>query len=224
MVRSVLDNPIWHSLTTRHAKLAIGSGSVRRYPATVTPFAAVRDTESSTEEELKALVSVGERVGVLAVVPQWSQEWSIVHSFMIRQYVWQGGDLPASPSVVGLDDSDIGAMTALTELVYPAYFRHETARLGRYFGIKRGDVLCAMGGIRMAMDGYQEISAVCTHPDFRGQGNATVVTAHLVRHVTGQGDVPFLHTEADNVVAQAVYEKLGFRLNQELPFSVVERV
>ena len=37
----VLDAPIWHSLVGPHAHLALAKGRARRYPAQVSPFAAV---------------------------------------------------------------------------------------------------------------------------------------------------------------------------------------
>jgi len=110
----------------------------------------------------------------------------------------------------------------LTALVYPHYFREETAKLGDYFGIFDGETLCSMAGIRFAMNGYQEISAICTHPDYRGRGYAARLTHHLIHKITNEGDTPFLHTESDNP-AKAMYEKLGFELHQELPFKVFER-
>lgn len=115
-------------------------------------------------------------------------------------------------------------MLELTALVYPSYFRAGTARLGDYFGVIKNGQLCAMAGIRMNFDGHQEISAVCTHPDSRGKGLASLLSLHLVHRITKSGDVAFLHTESDNSAAQSVYERLGFTLRKKLPFMVVDRV
>lgn len=114
-------------------------------------------------------------------------------------------------------------MLELTALVYPAYFRKGTAELGDYFGIIQEGQLCAMAGIRMAFDGHQEISAVCTHPDHRGKGYASRLTKHLVHHIQRKGDIAFLHTESDNLQARRVYESIGFRLRAMLPFYIVVR-
>ena len=45
--------------------------------------------------------------------------------------------------------------------------------MGSYYGVRscNGELL-AMGGERLQLDGYSEISALCTHPSFRGQGFA----------------------------------------------------
>lgn len=189
----------------------------------MTPFVAVENGDEL--EDLNGLVAPGETVGILSVYPSLvAPDWDTVHVLSVHQYVWTEGELPDSPDVRLLTAADIPAMLELTSLVYPAYFRAETALLGDYFGVVRDGHLCAMGGIRMAMDGHQELSAICTHPDARGQGLAAQVTAQLVRHVLDQGDLAFLHTESDNVSAQALYEKLGFQKRAELPFTVARRL
>ena len=63
-------------------------------------------------------------------------------------------------------------MVALTDLVFPGFFRPRTLEMGSYFGIYDGSRLAAMAGERMRLDGYQELSAVCTHPDYTGRGYA----------------------------------------------------
>ena len=39
--------------------------------------------------------------------------------------------------------------------------------LGSYLGIRHAGTLIAMAGERMRLDGFTEISAVCTHPGYR---------------------------------------------------------
>ena len=56
--------------------------------------------------------------------------------------------------------------------------------------------LIAMGGERLQLDGYSEISAVCTHPSFRGQGFAARLIWHLVRNHRCDGLVSWLHVAA----------------------------
>jgi ribosomal protein S18 acetylase RimI-like enzyme len=215
-----LSNPIWHALVSRHANLAIGNGPARRYPPSVTPFMGAIATSPEAAAALADLAEPGERVGILGVLPP--VPWPIAKEIEILQYAW-GGQAQADrdPNAVVLGEEHIPAMLELTALVYPAYFRPGTARLGTYLGFFEGGQLIAMAGTRMALLGFQELSAICTHPDFRGQGLAARLTRHLVREILDQGEVPFLHTESDNP-AQGMYEKLGFRLHQRLPFHVYE--
>ena len=68
------------------------------------------------------------------------------------------------------ESDDIGEMLALVELTRPGPFSVRTVELGGYVGVFDGDRLVAMAGQRLAPPGFREISAVCTHPDFRGRG------------------------------------------------------
>src|SRR5260370_41511035 len=55
---ALLDNPIWNSLATRHAHLAIradiGHGLARRYPAAIGPLSGVHELTSQPDADLSA--------------------------------------------------------------------------------------------------------------------------------------------------------------------------
>src|ERR1700758_3206133 len=57
---ALLDNPIWNSLATRHAHLAIGAdighGLARRYPADIGPLSGVQELTSESYADLAAIV------------------------------------------------------------------------------------------------------------------------------------------------------------------------
>ena len=78
-------------------------------------------------------------------------------------------------------------MVALAALTHPGPFRSHTYRFGTYLGIRVDGVLAAMGGQRMHLPGYREVSAICTHPDFRGRGYARVIVARLVAAIFDEG-------------------------------------
>jgi GNAT superfamily N-acetyltransferase len=65
--------------------------------------------------------------------------------------------------------------------------------MGSYYGVRSCGELIAMGGERLQLDGYSEISALCTHPSFRGQGFAVSLSWHLVRNHRRDGLVSWLH-------------------------------
>lgn len=46
----------------------------------------------------------------------------------------------------------------------------------------------AMTGERMKVDGFEEISAVCTHPDFTGRGCAAQLVKYVSQHFTARHD------------------------------------
>lgn len=222
---SPLDNPIWNALASRHRSYAISYGAAKRYPPTTAPFVAVSEESASAEVDLRGIVDAGEQVAILSVIPELTDGWRVLKAMDLRQYVFPGErGFEPDPEIVALDEHHIPLLLELTALVYPAYFRAGTAQLGQYFGIFDGERLAAMAGIRMAMNGYQEISAVCTHPDYRGQGYAHRLLRHTVGYIRDQGDTPFLHTEADNAAAQAIYDALGFEVRAVLPFRILERV
>ena len=54
-------------------------------------------------------------------------------------------------------------MVALTTLAFPSFFRSRTCEMGSYYGVRSctGELL-AMGGERLQLDGYSEISALCS--------------------------------------------------------------
>jgi predicted GNAT family acetyltransferase len=95
--------------------------------------------------------------------------------------------------------------------------------MGRYIGIYDGNRLVAMAGERLRVDGYQEISAVATHPEFTGRGYAQRLVAEISNAARARGFMPFLHVYRENVRAVSVYERLGFTVRKELPFLHVTR-
>lgn len=218
-----LDNPLWNALTTRQADHGFGGVLCKRFDPVIGPFAAVAESTAEAEMELADLVKPGEQVGLLAVSPPFSDAWAVERDGHILQMVCEDARGEHYPEARLMTPDHVPDMLELTGLVYPAYFRKGTPRLGAYFGVFDGDKLCAMAGERVGMTGYQEISAVCTHPDYTGRGYASRLVNHLVKFITERGDVPFLHVDHDNERAIALYERLGFELRWEIPFWVVSR-
>jgi predicted GNAT family acetyltransferase len=64
---------------------------------------------------------------------------------------------------------------------------------------------------------------VCTHPDYRGEGLATRLSAHVTRAILARGETPFLHAWKDNAGAIALYGKLGYRIRREMNVAVFVR-
>jgi predicted GNAT family acetyltransferase len=95
--------------------------------------------------------------------------------------------------------------------------------LGRYFGIYQDGRLAAMIGERLGTDEHQEMSAICTHPDFNGRGHARRLTAWLSNDTLARGRTPFLHVSHENVRAKHLYEQLGYRVRRDIPFWSLRR-
>ena len=114
-------------------------------------------------------------------------------------------------------------MLELTAMTKPGPFGPRTHELGSFFGIRSGNRLAAMAGERLKVDGYTEVSAVCTHPDHLGKGHAAALMRTVMRGILERGETPFLHSRADNARAIALYERLGFRHREAGHFVVLER-
>jgi predicted GNAT family acetyltransferase len=96
--------------------------------------------------------------------------------------------------------------------------------MGQYLGIRQDGLLVAMAGERLHMTGFCEISAVCTHPDYRGRGYAGALTTMVAEIIIKRGELPFLHVAPTNDVARRLYKKLGFRLRKENQLSILKKL
>jgi ribosomal protein S18 acetylase RimI-like enzyme len=216
----LLDNPMYNALLTEHAAFALGTGLARRFPAEIAPFAGLA---AGGELDLLDLYAPGETAILLGNQPASFDGWEVQKEFDVLQLVHATSPSTSEPSGVRLlSDQDVTAMLALTAIAYPSYFRARTPRLGEYCGVFDGPSLIAMAGIRMRLSGFEEISAICTHPDHRGRGLGAAVTRFMVNEIRRRGHTPFLHTESDNP-AQQMYRKLGFEVRTSLPVKVLAR-
>ena len=212
----MLDNPLWASLTTSHRALAYGGAGALRYPAEVAPFVAVAEAGG----ELGGLVAPGETL--YAVGPRPAGALDDLGT-ILQMVCDRPPPVPDGPRIVELGPAQRADLLALAARVYPHYVRPRTPELGRYLGIYDGATLAAMAGLRMAMPGHRELSAICTHPDHVGRGLARRLLAVLTAEVAAQGDVPFLHVSPNNARAIRLYEQNGYRTRIAIAFAAVRR-
>ncbi|WP_433605092.1 GNAT family N-acetyltransferase [Dactylosporangium sp. CA-139114] len=219
----VLDRAAWASLTGPHAHFALGSGRARRYPADVSPFAAVPPVQDEAVwADLHALVGPGATVllaGDLATPPPG---WTVVAQLDGVQLVATAA-LTTAPDfgAVRLGAADVPEMLDLVARTKPGPLEPGTYRLGNYVGVRHDGALVAMAGERMHPPGWTEISAVCTDPGHRGKGLGTRLVRAVAHGIRERGETPFLHAAADNVGAIRLYESLGFARRRTLPFTVL---
>lgn len=206
-----LDNPVWASLSTRHAPLARRHGAAARYPADIAPFVAVDPDSANAATDLARLIDANESVLMVGPAPAFPPGWAVAAPVPIAQMVcWTPVPAVAGPEITELGASHLPDVLALTALVYPHYFRPRTPEMGRYIGIYVDGALAAMAGERMGFDGHQEISAVCTHPDHTGRGYAQRLVAELTNASFDAARIPFLHVAHDNVRAKSLYQRMGY--------------
>ena len=219
-----LDNPIWASLASRHQSLSRSAGAVVRYPPTFAAFAAVASADADVTAAMASLVESDETVYLLGLVPSLPQSWCLEQLALLAQMTCPSPiAMVDGPEIIELSETHRVDVLALTTLVYPHYFRPRTMELGRYFGIYQQGRLAGMIGERMGMDGYQEISAVCTHPDYNGRGYARHLLAWLSNDNLERGCMPFLHVSQDNLRAMRLYAQNGYHLRCEIPFWSLRR-
>jgi predicted GNAT family acetyltransferase len=112
-------------------------------------------------------------------------------------------------------------MLELTAATEPGPFLAANNPDGSYFGIRASDGrLVAMAGERLPSTAFTEISAVCTHPEFRGHGYARDLTTFLASQILAAGKTPFLHVKSENG-AKVVYQKIGFRFRAAIYLTVI---
>jgi len=219
MIATVLDNPFWNSLRSRHQALARCVGDAARYPEEFAPFLGVANADAAIAEAIASLVAPDEVVYLLGVAPKLPDGWVIEAYAPLAQMICTAS-IPVidGPEVIELSAAHRADVLALTALVYPHYFRPRAMELGRYFGIYQDGRLAAMIGERLGMDALQEISAVCTHPDFHGRGYARRLLALLSNDNLERGRMPFLHVSQQNHRAKSLYEQIGYRHRREIDF------
>lgn len=219
----MIENPIWKSLSTGHANLAIGNENVKRYPSRVAPFVALAEHTQDHLKELETIVEFDETVCLLGEVPS-NHKWDILSSGQIAQMIYSREKLSGCEHTYRkMQILDVPAMMELTDLVFKGYFREGTIDMGRYIGIFGGTQLAAMAGQRFAPEGYREISAVCTHPDFQRRGLAATLVKCLIYLIQKDDETPFLHVNADSP-ARTLYEKMGFETSGFLDVHFIQKV
>ena len=219
-----LDNPFWSSLHGRHRHLAQVAGEVARFPAAYAPFLGVANAGVDAVDALASLVAPEESVYLLGVAPRAPGGWHLEGFADLAQMACTSPiDVIDGPDVIELTEVHRADVLALTALVYPHYFRPRTMELGRYFGVYQDGRLAAMIGERLGTDAYQEMSAICTHPDFNGRGYARRLTALLTNDVLARGRTPFLHVSHANRRAKQLYEQLGYSLRRDIGFWSLRR-
>ena len=233
----LLDDPVWHALTGPHRHFAVatrsdhGAARALRYRVDVAPFAVLRDVtdhrawhdlaELCGPEGRAALESPGSHA--ISSPPGWTVTtvFSLAQMIAPTNGVTPDASLLPTEAPVALGMRDAAEMIALAELTRPGPFTASTVELGGYLGVRRQGRLVAMAGRRMHVPGWIEVSAVCTHPDHRGQGLSRMLTAAVETAIRQQGHRAFLHVLHENTGAVELYRGLGFSTRADMTITVV---
>ncbi|HEU4574702.1 MAG TPA: GNAT family N-acetyltransferase [Chitinophagaceae bacterium] len=225
---SPLDNPIWHALTGRDQDKNDGTESIAWLKADIAPFIGMPVWDASSQHALLKTAPQGRNWFLLiADEVRFIDPFEVVFSIPLYQFVCT--KLPTTApaandeAVVPLNSGHVEEMIALTSLTKPGPFTKRTIEFGNYHGIFREGKLVAMGGERLHIPPFTEVSAICTHPDYQGHGYGARITHHLAQLVIKKGETPFLHARVDNAKAINLYKRLGFEIRKEICFYIFRK-
>jgi ribosomal protein S18 acetylase RimI-like enzyme len=224
-------NAIWNALHSSHQHLALTGALARKYPADIAPFSCLDEDTVAALEDLAGLMHPGETTYVLGETPQASDGLLYRGSTQCLQMGFPAGaslpEVTTDFAIRPLSCADAEAMVTLTNAAFPGFFRSRTCLMGSYFGVwdPAGEGrLIAMAGERLILDPSREISAVCTHPDFRGRGLAATLMAHVLCHHRLAQARSVLHVVSTNLSAIRLYHRLGFKTLREIRLHRLKRV
>ena len=216
-----LDKAVRNALTGRQAGLSVRSGDMVRFDPAYALFAAAGPETTDDDWVARARAT-----GPLAlfetdpVVPAGLREIDRIDCLqMVATEITPGGREVAWEV---LTDADGPEMLALATLTKPGPFYAKTHLLGPFIGVRHEGRLVAMAGERLSLDGFGEVSGVCTHPDWRGHGYAGALMRVVARRILARGDAAFLHARIGHASTIAFYETLGFRPRATPSYSVMD--
>jgi len=116
--------------------------------------------------------------------------------------------------VIQLAVENVDEIAELYRVSYPEnWFDSQMLETGYYYGIRCRNNLVSIAGVHIYSPQYKvaALGNVTTHPQFRGQGLSKKVVARLCQELLKTVNYISLNVKADNKIAIACYEKLGFR-------------
>jgi ribosomal protein S18 acetylase RimI-like enzyme len=207
-------NPVWNALHSTHRHLAITLGLACKYPSGVAPFSALRENTPAAVADLLALLEPNEITYVVDPKPPSIDGLSVEPGPLCLQMNFPPDAAPPALrndlAIEKLTCADAPAMVGLTDIAYPGYFRPQTCRMGRYYGVRQDGILVAMAGERLCPFPFREISGVCTHPEHRGKGYAAALMTRLLHDHRRTGALSALWVLSSNRQAIDLYRRIGF--------------
>ena len=226
----ILDNMIWNAITTGNNDIAIINGDVGCYLPEIAPFAGMKNFNDANLKKLYEFIPPNRNVAISSLhkMDHDENKWKLIQPMDATQMVYEHTvntfTTKNSSLIVPLSEEHIPQMLELTALTRPGPFLQQTIRFKNYFGIFTEGRLAAMSGQRMHPSPYMEVSAVCTHPDFRGMGYAKALMLHVMKLILDNSFTPFLHVLSNNSNAIELYKTIGFITRKQIFVDVIRRL
>jgi ribosomal protein S18 acetylase RimI-like enzyme len=225
-----LDTPIWTALTTKQAQHVQSNALARRFPPEMTLLGALAVNTVAAFESLAQLIQRDPVTLYFTSPPQIPAGWEIVRAVELHQMVQETEALPPSAQasttheVIELTPADVPEMSVVYTATRPGRnLCPRIQKLGQFLGIREDGKLVAMGGLRLHLPGYREITTVATLPGHEGRGYATAIVRSLIDRIRSRGDRPFLTVRSDNTRAVEIYRRLGFKERTLLHSRTIRR-
>lgn len=214
-----LDNPVFYSLQEVHTALALRFQGLWFYQPDFCPFGG-RTADGFDHKAVAKYAELTDQFFVVGEKPQFVNPVMLRKELICLQMILTSPiNIPVLAEIRPLKSQlHKQQLQTLVNSVQPGYFKIRTAEMGRYFGIYDDSKLIAVGGERMKMNAFTEISAIVTHPQHRGNGHAMQLTKHLTDLIIDEGKTPFLHVVSTNKRAIEIYEHLGFKTRRKISF------
>ena len=224
-----LDRAVWNALTTRLADFAAAGSDARavRIDPEVGVFLSGADASPATIAAMTELALRHPGAGMVektggpmaeVVLPGVEVVSRIPLVQMVATALTPGGPDLAFET---LTEADAPEMLALAVLTKPGPFRSRTRELGPFVGVRQEGRLVAMAGRRLRVDGFTELSGVCTHPDCRGRGYAAGLSRAVAGEILAGGEAVFLHAFAKHSATIAFYRSLGFEVRADMTYTIL---
>ncbi|HKD82577.1 MAG TPA: GNAT family N-acetyltransferase [Candidatus Angelobacter sp.] len=227
-----LDNPTWTALTTKQVQLAHGSALARRFPPEMALLGALAANTTMAFDSLAQLIQRDAVTLYFSAPPALPAGWNVVRAVELHQMLKDDSvasdesarSAAAKHQVIELTPADVPEMS----VIYSATRPNRTLcprihKVGTFLGIRSEGKLVAMGGLRLHIAGYREITAVATQPDHEGRGYGTAIVLALMDRIRAKGERPFLTVRTDNERAVAIYRRLGFKERTQLYSRTIKR-
>ena len=147
---------------------------------------------------------------VLSVCHLWHPQVMVRMQLSRESFVLPASIAPAR-RLIAADAGDLNRLYALEG--EGIHYSGKQVIQGVYYGAhSRGRLVAAAGThIHSESQAVAVVGNVFTHPDFRGRGLGTAVTAAVSAHLLQTCELVVLSVDAANRVARRLYERLGYR-------------